>query len=162
MPLAIYTNSKKTHRVKQPMAGRPSHGLMPSVVLRLSAVAWCDQHVLHAGSNAYTGVDSVACIQLQLQLWSLHEQFHQLRGWGVVYLLYLLACALQYRHLSYMLVVTVLRPCNVGIGTERCMKASKAGKTSPSCLPHCATQGCLAAARMHSWLFNAPLMTCSS
>jgi hypothetical protein len=30
-------------------------------------------------------------------LWSLHEQCHQLRGWGVVYLLYLLACALQYR-----------------------------------------------------------------
>jgi hypothetical protein len=45
-----------------------------------------------------TGADSVACIQL----WSLHEQchVHQLRRWGVVYLLYLLACALQYRFLS--------------------------------------------------------------
>jgi hypothetical protein len=47
-------------------------------------------------SNVYTGADSVACIQL----WSLHEQCHQLRGWGVVYLLYLLACALQYRYLN--------------------------------------------------------------
>jgi hypothetical protein len=34
--------------------------------------------------------------------------------------------------------------------TERRMQASKAGKTSPSSLPHCATQCCLAAARMHS------------
>jgi hypothetical protein len=41
--------------------------------------------------NAYTGADSVACIQL----WSLHEQpanGHKLRGCGVVSLLYLLAC----------------------------------------------------------------------
>jgi hypothetical protein len=38
---------------------------------------------------------SVACIQL----WSLHEQCHQ-SGWGVVSLLYLLACALQYRYLD--------------------------------------------------------------
>jgi hypothetical protein len=28
------------------------------------------------------------------------EQCHWLRGWGVVYLLYLLACALQYRYLN--------------------------------------------------------------
>jgi hypothetical protein len=35
-----------------------------------------------------------------MQLWSLHEQCHQLRGWGVVSLLYLLACALQYRYLN--------------------------------------------------------------
>jgi hypothetical protein len=42
------------------------------------------------------GADSVACIQL----WSLHGQCHQMRGWGVVYLLYLLACALQYRYLN--------------------------------------------------------------
>jgi hypothetical protein len=49
-----------------------------------------------SNSNVYTGVDSVACIQL----WSLHEQCHQLRGWGVVSLLYLLACALQYRYLN--------------------------------------------------------------
>jgi hypothetical protein len=47
-------------------------------------------------SVSHTGADSVACIQL----WSLHEQCHQLRGWGVVYLLYLLACALQYRYLN--------------------------------------------------------------
>jgi hypothetical protein len=50
-------------------------------------------------SNVYTGADSIACIQL----WSRHEQCHQLsflRGWGVVYLLYLLACALQYRYLN--------------------------------------------------------------
>jgi hypothetical protein len=49
------------------------------------------------GSNAYTGADSVACTQR----WSLHEQCHQLRGLGVVYLLYLPACALQYRYLNY-------------------------------------------------------------
>jgi hypothetical protein len=36
------------------------------------------------------------------QLWSLHEQCHQLSGWGVVSLLYLLACALQYRYLNNM------------------------------------------------------------
>jgi hypothetical protein len=38
-------------------------------------------------------------------------------------------------------------------------KAGKAGKTLPSCLPHCATQCCLAATRMHSWPThcNAPL-----
>jgi hypothetical protein len=30
-------------------------------------------------SNVYTGADSVACIQL----WSLHEQCHQLSGWGL-------------------------------------------------------------------------------
>jgi hypothetical protein len=51
-------------------------------------------------SNVYTGADSVACIQL----WSLHEQCHQLSGWGVVSLLYLLACALQYRYLNNMQV----------------------------------------------------------
>jgi hypothetical protein len=33
-------------------------------------------------------MSSVACIHL----WSLHEQCHQLRGWRVAYLLYLLAC----------------------------------------------------------------------
>jgi hypothetical protein len=48
-------------------------------------------------SNAYTGADSVACIQL----WSLHEQCRQLRGCGVVYLPHLLACALQYHYLNY-------------------------------------------------------------
>jgi hypothetical protein len=42
--------------------------------------------------------DSVASIQL----WSLHEQCHQLSVWGVVSLLYLLACALQYRYLNNM------------------------------------------------------------
>jgi hypothetical protein len=47
-------------------------------------------------SNVYTGADSLACIQL----WSLHEQCHQLSGWGVVSLLYLFACALQYRYLN--------------------------------------------------------------
>jgi hypothetical protein len=51
-----------------------------------------------------TGADSVACIQL----WSLHEQCHQLRGWGVVYLLYLLACALQYRYLNNMRICTAM------------------------------------------------------
>jgi hypothetical protein len=34
----------------------------------------------------------------------LHEQCHQLRGWGVVYLLYLLACALQYRYLNNIMI----------------------------------------------------------
>jgi hypothetical protein len=53
-------------------------------------------------SNVYTGADRIACIQL----WSLHEQCHQLRGWGVTYLLYLLACALQYRYLDNGLVPT--------------------------------------------------------
>jgi hypothetical protein len=59
------------------------------------------QHILGSfiNSNVYTGADSVACIQL----WSLHEQCHQLSGWGVVSLLYLLACALQYRYLNNIL-----------------------------------------------------------
>jgi hypothetical protein len=55
-------------------------------------------------SNVYTGADSLACIQL----WSLHEQCHQLSGWGVVSLLYLLACALQYRCLDNKLVTAAL------------------------------------------------------
>jgi hypothetical protein len=52
--------------------------------------------LFHINSNVYTCADSIACIQL----WSLHEQCHQLSGWGVVSLLYLLACALQYRYLK--------------------------------------------------------------
>jgi hypothetical protein len=56
---------------------------------------------MHINSNVYTGADSVACIQL----WSLHEQCHQLSGWGVVSLLYLLACALLYRYLNNMAYV---------------------------------------------------------
>jgi hypothetical protein len=38
------------------------------------------------------------------------EQCHQLRGWGVVCLLYLLAYVLQYRYLNYR-VETALRAC---------------------------------------------------
>jgi hypothetical protein len=44
---------------------------------------------------------------------SLHEQCHQLRGWGVVYLLYLLACAYQYRHLI-----------NIGWGRSGCQQVA--------------------------------------
>jgi hypothetical protein len=42
----------------------------------------------------------------------LHEQCHQLRGWGVVYLLHLPACALQYRYLNNKQgEAAVLAPC---------------------------------------------------
>jgi hypothetical protein len=39
----------------------------------------------------------------------LHEQCHQLSGWGVVYLLYLLACALQYRYLNNIQVTNIIK-----------------------------------------------------
>jgi hypothetical protein len=48
-----------------------------------------------------------AAYNVCIQLWSLHEQCHQLRGWGVVCLLYLLACALQYRTLITMQLVAL-------------------------------------------------------
>jgi hypothetical protein len=53
--------------------------------------------------KAYTCADIAACIQL----WSLHKQCHQMRGWVIVYLLYLLAGALQYLYLNYLFVA----PC---------------------------------------------------
>jgi predicted membrane metal-binding protein len=59
------------------------------MVTLLCCCCYCLQHRV--------ATQGVACIQL----WSLHVQCHQLRGWGVGYLLYLLACALQYRYLIY-------------------------------------------------------------
>jgi hypothetical protein len=58
-----------------------------------------------AGSDNYP-VLSISCtsctgaVPRAHIMWSLHEQCHQLSGWGVVSLLYLLACALQYRYLN--------------------------------------------------------------
>jgi hypothetical protein len=73
-------------------------------------------------SNVYTGADSVACIQL----WSLHEQCHQLSGWGVVSLLYLLACSLQYRYLNNMGADICVRaqPCMQGSNNAACLHGS--------------------------------------
>jgi hypothetical protein len=55
-------------------------------------------HPASSKAKPYSGADRVACIQL----WSLHEQCHLVRNGcvgGGGYLLYLLACAFQYRYI---------------------------------------------------------------
>jgi hypothetical protein len=60
----------------------------------------CTRLLLHFNATGGNVLRQQRAVILYCYIWSLHEQCHQLSGWGVVSLLYLLACALQYRYLD--------------------------------------------------------------